>query len=106
MMKPYQCDDHARRYLYQHCVCLRPYLYRQDGERGVWRCAICGGIRFQIQNNNTSQPNDNIAQLKRERNAALLLAIILLSLLIVLHHIYASYTAQLQSTLDNLLATR
>jgi hypothetical protein len=86
---------------------MRPYLYRSSEERGVWRCAFCGGIRYRIEGNHlVPREEDEITQLRRERNAALLLAFICLAVALITAYLYDTYTEQLRNTLQSLLATR
>jgi hypothetical protein len=86
---------------------MRPYLYRSAEERGVWRCALCGGIRYRIVDNHVlARDEDENAQLRRERNAALFLAFICLAVAFVFAYLYDVYTEQLRDTLQILLANR
>jgi hypothetical protein len=86
---------------------MRPYLYRTAEEKGVWRCAFCGGIRYRIVDNHVlAREEDELTQLRRERNAALWLAFICLAVAFVFAYLYDVYTEQLRDTLQSLLATR
>jgi hypothetical protein len=106
-MKPFNSETHAKRYLHGYCVCMRPYLYRAAEEKGVWRCALCGGIRYRIEANRLiPREEDEIATLRRERNAALLLAFLCLAVALAIAYLYDVYTEQLRDTLQSLLATR
>jgi hypothetical protein len=105
-MKPFNSETHAKRYLHGYCVCMRPYLYRAAEERGVWRCAFCGGIRYRIEANHLIPRDDELTQLRRERNAALLLAFICLAVALITAYLYDAYTEQLRDTLQSLLANR
>jgi hypothetical protein len=106
-MKPFDSETHAKRYLHSYCVCMRPYLYRSAEEKGVWRCLLCGGIRFRIEENRLiPRDEDELTQLRRERNAALLLAFLCLAVALITAYLYDTYTEQLRNTLQELLATR
>jgi hypothetical protein len=106
-MKPFNSETHARVYLHSYCVCLRPMLARNAHERGVWRCLLCGGIRYQIAGNCLIPRDENeLAQLRRERNAALFLAFICLAVALITAYLYDAYTEQLRDTLQSLLANR
>jgi hypothetical protein len=86
---------------------MHPYLYRSAEERGVWRCALCGGIRYRIVDNHVlARDEDELTQLRRERNAALLLAFICLAVALAVAYLYDVYTEQLRDTLQSLLANR
>jgi hypothetical protein len=107
MRRTFDSETHAKRHLHSYCVCLRPYLYRSAEEKGVWRCAFCGGIRYRIEDNHVlKRDEDEITQLRRERNAALLLAFICLAVALITAYLYDTYTEQLRDTLQSLLATR
>jgi hypothetical protein len=105
-MKPFNSETHARLYLHSYCVCLRPMLARNAHERGVWRCLLCGGIRYRIEENRLIPRDDELTQLRRERNAALFLAFLCLAVALITAYLYDTYTEQLRNTLQSLLATR
>jgi hypothetical protein len=106
-MKKFDTATHSRQYLHSYCICQRPYLYRSSEERGVWRCAFCGGIRYRIEENHlVPREEDEIATLRRERNAALFLAFLCLAVALAVAYLYDVYTEQLRDTLQSLLATR
>jgi hypothetical protein len=81
-------------------------LARNAQERGVWRCAFCGGIRYRIEENRLIPRDDELTQLRRERNAALFLAFLCLAVALITAYLYDTYTEQLRNTLQSLLATR
>jgi len=106
-MKPFNSETHAKRYLHNYCVCLRPMLARNAHERGVWRCLLCGGIRYRIEENRLiPREEDELTQLRRERNAALFLAFLCLAVALITAYLYDTYTEQLRDSLQSLLATR
>jgi hypothetical protein len=106
-MKPFNSETHTRQHLHSYCVCLRPYLYRPAEEKGVWRCAFCGGIRYRIEENRLlPREEDELTQLRRERNAALFLAFLCLAVALITAYLYDAYTEQLRDTLQSLLANR
>jgi 4-hydroxybenzoate polyprenyltransferase len=53
-----------------------------------------------------STRRDELAQLRSERNAALLLAFICLAVALITAYLYDAYTEQLRDTLQSLLANR
>jgi hypothetical protein len=106
-MAKFNPESHARRYLHNYCVCLRPMLARNAHERGVWRCLLCGGIRYQIAGNRLiPRDEDELTQLRRERNAALFLAFLCLAVALITAYLYDVYTEQLRDSLQSLLVNR
>jgi hypothetical protein len=106
-MKKFDTAIHSRQYLHSYCICQRPYLYRSSEERGVWRCLLCGGIRYRIEENRLiPREEDEITRIRRERNAALWLAFICLAVALITAYLYDVYTEQLRDSLQSLLATR